>query len=238
MSAARRARTAPVAAAPRNLATGLNQTVYQTLREMIVTLRLAPAESLSELMLVDAIPAGRASVRYAVQRLAAERLLTIIPRGRTLVAPVSITEVQQAYRIRTSLEILAARVSAQYGSAEAMQAMNGTLAACEAALAKGDLVKATRRSRALFAQLAQSSHSDLLTDMLGLVAAISERFEYLVVRKFHKVPFDSAANAALLSALEKRDPGMAEAVVRDRMGDYRARMVADLLGVGLEIGAG
>ena len=53
---------------------------HSKLEELIVTLELAPGSLWSEAMLSDRIGIGRTPVREAVQRLAWERLVTIIRR--------------------------------------------------------------------------------------------------------------------------------------------------------------
>ena len=56
------------------------ETVYRALRQQILTCKLAAGSSVSEGMLAERLHVGKAPVRVAIQRLAAEGFLTIEPR--------------------------------------------------------------------------------------------------------------------------------------------------------------
>src|ERR1700719_1560272 len=58
----------------------LTERAYSMLEEMIVTLKLAPGTAVSEARLSQALGIGRTPIREALQRLARERLVTILPR--------------------------------------------------------------------------------------------------------------------------------------------------------------
>jgi DNA-binding GntR family transcriptional regulator len=60
--------------------TTLNQEAYRRLEEMIVTLELAPGSLVSEAILSRQLGIGTTPIREALQRLAREYLVDIIPR--------------------------------------------------------------------------------------------------------------------------------------------------------------
>ena len=60
--------------------TTLTDIAYSRLEEMIATLLLAPGEFLSEQVLAETVGLGRTPIREALQRLAREGLVTILPR--------------------------------------------------------------------------------------------------------------------------------------------------------------
>jgi DNA-binding GntR family transcriptional regulator len=62
---------------------------YDVLEEQIVTLRLEPGAVLSENRLADALGFGRTPIREALQRLARESLVAILPRKGILVAEIT-----------------------------------------------------------------------------------------------------------------------------------------------------
>jgi DNA-binding GntR family transcriptional regulator len=61
---------------PRSLA----QSAYESLRDMLVTVRIRPGAPLSEEQLTRHLGMGRTPVREAIKRLEAERLVVIYPR--------------------------------------------------------------------------------------------------------------------------------------------------------------
>lgn len=58
---------------------------YRLLEEQIVTLRIVPGEVLSEYALAEQLGLGRTPIREALQRLAGEGLVAILPRKGILV---------------------------------------------------------------------------------------------------------------------------------------------------------
>ncbi|MBN9114117.1 MAG: GntR family transcriptional regulator, partial [Pandoraea sp.] len=53
---------------------------YEWIEEAIVTLRLAPGSTLSELQLSEMTGFGRTPIREAIQRLAREHLIVVLPQ--------------------------------------------------------------------------------------------------------------------------------------------------------------
>jgi len=58
----------------------LSDRAYGDLEAMIVTLQLPPGSAVSEAALSQRLGIGRTPIREALQRLARERLITILPR--------------------------------------------------------------------------------------------------------------------------------------------------------------
>ena len=65
---------------------------YRAIEEAIVTLDVAPGEVVSEAQLATKLGFGRTPVREALQRLARERLVRILPRRGIVVAAVDVGE--------------------------------------------------------------------------------------------------------------------------------------------------
>src|SRR4051794_38383310 len=87
------AAASPPRASTRRRAAGdetLTEQAYRAIEEAIVTLALQPGEAVSESQLSLRFHFGRAPVREALQRLAREKLVRILPRRGIVVAQVDI----------------------------------------------------------------------------------------------------------------------------------------------------
>ena len=73
-------RLASVDASRRRTRPSLTDRAYADLEEMIVTLKLAPGRAVSESELSQRLGIGRTPIREALQRLAREELVVILPR--------------------------------------------------------------------------------------------------------------------------------------------------------------
>ena len=67
----------------------LTEQAYRLIEEQIVTLRLKPGDVLSEQMLSATFGIGRTPIREALQRLAQEGLVIILPRKGILVSDLN-----------------------------------------------------------------------------------------------------------------------------------------------------
>jgi DNA-binding GntR family transcriptional regulator len=93
--------------------TTLADQAYRVLLEEIVTLRLEPGEVLVEEDLRRRLGVGRTPIREALQRLAYEELVVVLPRRGTLVSQINITDLTEIYEVRATLEGLAAKLAAE-----------------------------------------------------------------------------------------------------------------------------
>src|SRR5258708_7152479 len=82
----------------------LSQQAYQRLRDMIVTLQLAPGALINEAALMDELALGRTPIREALQRLAYEGLVVLQPRRGAFVGSLSIVDLQQIFELRRTIE--------------------------------------------------------------------------------------------------------------------------------------
>src|SRR5690554_1389436 len=90
----------------------LTEQAYRQLEEMIVTLQLMPGAVLSETHLARELSIGRTPVREALQRLAREGLIVILPRRGILVSEINVKRQLRLLEVRRELERLMGKASA------------------------------------------------------------------------------------------------------------------------------
>jgi len=90
------AATAPV----RSLA----EQAYDQLEEKLVTLELPPGAQVSEGRLIEMIGLGRTPVREAIQRLAQQDLLLVLPRKGLVVTPINRNDMMHVLEARKPIE--------------------------------------------------------------------------------------------------------------------------------------
>jgi len=79
---------------------------YHILEEMIVTLKLVPGSLISEVELSKKIEIGRTPLREALQRLAQERLVSVLPRRGMIVTEVNISDQLEIVKLRRVVDRL------------------------------------------------------------------------------------------------------------------------------------
>ena len=96
----------------------LTDRAYVALEEMLCTLRIEPGEVLSEGALSETLGIGRTPVREALQRLAREGLVTVLPRRGVLVSEFNVKKQLRMLEVRRELERLMARSAASRATDE------------------------------------------------------------------------------------------------------------------------
>jgi DNA-binding GntR family transcriptional regulator len=83
------------------------------LRDLIITLALAPGAPINEELLGRELQLGRTPLREAIKRLALENLISVYPRRGTFVTEINITDLAHISDVRVQLEGHAAYRAAQ-----------------------------------------------------------------------------------------------------------------------------
>ena len=86
---------------------------YREIRDLIVSLELAPGAVIDEKELIEQLGIGRTPVREALRRLAQERLVEVYPRRGMFVTNVDVRELARLSEVRAVLEPEAARLAAE-----------------------------------------------------------------------------------------------------------------------------
>jgi GntR family transcriptional regulator, vanillate catabolism transcriptional regulator len=218
----------------------LAQTVAERLRVAVLGGRFAPDEKLHEESLAAMLQVSRTPVRSALHGLAAEGLLDYVPNRGYSVRGVDLAGLSSIFDVRGVLEGLAARLAAERGMNEQVQA------AYRQALAEGDRVMAKGRllvaDRATFSDVNARIHTAILEaagnrmlhDMIRLchnIPTASDRHvpwdEYLWLRRSHD------DHHRMFDAIVLRDGPRAEQLMREHIHTVKLR-----LGTGLRPVAG
>ena len=82
---------------------------------MIVTLQLRPGVAVSEAALSERLGIGRTPIREALQRLAREHLIVVLPQRGNLVSQIDVRKQLRLLETRREVERLIARCAARRG---------------------------------------------------------------------------------------------------------------------------
>ncbi len=96
----------------------LQQQIHDRLLRRILRRELEPGERISPPVIAATMGVSITPVRDAVNQMAAEGLVTVMPRRGTVVSPVSIRDIEELYEIRLMLEPQAAEAAASRAGPE------------------------------------------------------------------------------------------------------------------------
>ena len=153
----------------------LSEQAYQQLRDLIVRLDLAPGDVLREDALQTRLGIGRTPIREALQRLAREHFVAVIPRRGMFVSGIDVSELSMLFETRMVLEPYAARLAAARGTDAHWSAMDDALSSTKRA-GPEELMAIDRSCHVLMWEAADNR---FLLDTLDMLYAQSDRLWHL-----------------------------------------------------------
>jgi DNA-binding GntR family transcriptional regulator len=157
----------------------LTEQAYLKLEQMIATLELRPGAFVSEAELCERLGIGRTPVREAMQRLAREHLLQIMPRRGCVVADCRFGDELNVIEVRRPLELVVARGAAARASPEERRQFVELADSMVAAL-EGDDFDAFARLDAAFNQLCLAAcRNATAASMMRLISTQNRRFWFM-----------------------------------------------------------
>lgn len=206
-------------AKPVKRAETLTERAYRLIEEQIVTLRLRPGDVLSEQMLSASFKIGRTPIREALQRLAREGLITILPRKGILVSDINPRSQLLVLEVRREIERLLSRAGAERATPEQRKAMHEIAEGMERASKSNGDIEFMRLDRELNSLMIEAAHNDYAARSMKLLQGLSRRFWYMHYREAADLPLCARLHANQARAIAEGD---AEAAARasDKLMDY------------------
>ena len=203
----------------------LKSKVYELILIDIIMGELAPASLLDERRLAQRYDAGLAGVRDALGRLALEGMVVRRPRAGTMVAPLDLKEIEQAFEVRHLLEARTAALAARNASPEAGRAIKAAFAGAEAAVAAGDARALLMMDRAFHKAVAGATGNATLARFIVSLQNIATRFWIYAMEQQspEEQMADVALHRALADAIAARDPALAEDRAAKLVGEPPSR---------------
>jgi DNA-binding GntR family transcriptional regulator len=197
----------------------LTERAYHELEEQIVTLRLKPGEFLSEYALSSSLRIGRTPIREALQRLAREGLVTILPRKGVLVSETDPRKQLLVLETRRELERLLTKLSARRATDEQRRRFHTIAEGMDHAAKANDGIKFMRFDRELNLLISEAAQNEYAARAMRFLQGHSRRFWYLHYKETADLPLCARLHARQARAIAEGDPKAASAA-SDRLIDY------------------
>lgn len=197
----------------------LTDKAYGQLEELIVTLQLEPGAVLSEPELGERLGIGRTPVREALQRLAREGLVKILPRKGILVTEINPARQLLLLEVRRELERLMARTAARRSTTAERRAFRAIARGMRQAALRNDDMRFIRHDNELNVLIADAAHNEYAARAIQAMQGLSRRFWYLHYREAADMPHIARLHADLAEHIAEGDAAAA-ARSSDRLLDY------------------
>lgn len=185
--------------------TKLTDLAYQQIEEAIVTLRLPPGTAVSEQSLSDMTGIGRTPIREAVQRLAREHLIVVLPQRGLLVSEIDLSKQLKLLETRREIERLVCRSAAKRATDEERRRFL-RLADDFLAAANHNDDRAFMNSDREFNELCLiAARNEFAEGAMSLMHGLSRRFWYLHYKQSADLPETARLHAAVAAAIGAGD---------------------------------
>ncbi|MGA0237823.1 MAG: GntR family transcriptional regulator [Acidimicrobiales bacterium] len=201
----------------------LSEQAYSQLRDMIVRLDFAPGDVLREDALQERLGLGRTPIREALQRLAREHFITVIPRRGMFVSGIDVSELSMLFETRTVLEPYAARLAAARGTDDHWVRMADALDGVSDAAGNEDLMTIDRLGHEI---MWEAAGNRFLVDTLDMLYAQSDRLWHLYLADVADMSHAVEEHGEIMDALRSGDGERAGELTEDHIRSFDAQIRA------------
>lgn len=197
------------------------------LEELVVVSELAPGSSVTEQELCERLGLGRTPVREAVQRLAAQRLLIVLPRRGIRVAHVEAMEYLGLLETRRVLNRLMAEMAARRASQDQRTELKACVLAMTEAVSRDELKEYLRQDQRCYEIVQEAAGNPSLVQAMEPLHAHCRRF-WCLYRHAWDLEEAGRGQLAVMKAIIRGDAEGA-AVASDAQMDYLDRFARQAL---------
>lgn len=193
------------AARPRSL----TAQAYERIEELIVQLELLPGTALSEAELSARLGIGRTPVREALQRLAREHLVQILPQRGVLVSALDIKRQLRLLETRREVERLVVRCAARRSTEPERQQFAELAREFNAAAKAKDQTRFMRADKAFNDLSLRAARNEFASGAMGLMHGLSRRFWFMHHRQADDTQPIAVLHARIAQAIGEGDEAQA-----------------------------
>jgi DNA-binding GntR family transcriptional regulator len=190
---------------------------YRALELLIVTLKLAPGEMVTEKQLIELAGHGRTPVREAIQKLEWQGLIVVRPRVGLQIADIHPEHHSQIIAVRQQLEPLAAALVAANASLDQRKALIDCAKAMTGAAAEGSIDSFLAADKVFDDVLEAACPNPFLTASLQPLQTHSRRIWYSTAT-LEKMDRSVSLHVGVIRAIKDGDEGAARAAMVALLG--------------------
>lgn len=191
--------------------------VFERLREMILSLELAPGTVLSRAELAGRFGVSQTPVRDALMRLGAEGLVDIFAQHATMVSRINLGSARQAHFLRRSIELEVVRTLAESADAALVARLRATIATQKGLRDARDYREFVAADQAFHRQMYEAAGVPELWDMVRRLSGHIDRLRRLHLPAVGKALAIVRDHGAIVDAIEQHDADAAQAALRKHL---------------------
>jgi DNA-binding GntR family transcriptional regulator len=201
-------------------ARSLSDRAYYRIRELIVSLELAPGSIVNERTLMERLGLGRTPVREALRTLAQEKLVEVYPRRGIFVSSVNVRDLAGLSEVRARLESFAARLAAERATPADREETAALLGELEHARDEHDERSLIALDQRIHRHVYRCAHNPFLEATLNEYYVLTLRIWFLALDRVARLEDAIREHRELLEAIRERQPARAEKAMRAHVAGF------------------
>jgi DNA-binding GntR family transcriptional regulator len=190
----------------------LRRQIENAVRQAIISGRYAPGARLVERELCEDLGVSRTSLREALRKLEAEKLVEIVPHKGPVVAIISIEEARELYALRGLLEGFAAHEFAAKGSDEAIEEFARGAELLRHHAMAGDTAKVLEAKSSLYNVMLGNCGNNLVQEVLQSLFSRINILRATSLMHPNRISHSLSEIDSLAAALKRRDADEAQKI--------------------------
>ena len=208
--------------------------IYQTLRNEILRVQLAPGTPLDELGLSERFGMSRSPIREALVRLSGEGLVVILPNRSTMVAPMEFNRMPEFLDALDLMQRVVTRLAAQNRTPAELKKIVAAQKAYEVeagnTIASGDSIPMIEKNFEFHMAIAAACGNVYFSDSYRRLLQEGRRllffhYKYQSRNPDLSVAEISADHTAMADAIREQDPDAAERVAHLHAAQFKGRFM-------------
>lgn len=201
----------------------VQEMVYRTLRDKIVSMELKPGTIISTQEIADSMSVSRTPVREAFIRLQREELLDVAPQRSTMVSKINMDRVYQERFIREALEIEAMQKFVEVATAESLNRMRRNIEKQYAAIAEQRYIDFLELDNAFHQAAFTETHEDLGRSIVQQMNGHYDRIRLISAWEGQIVSAAMQENERYVDYIERKDTARARKLLRTHLQALRVQ---------------
>jgi DNA-binding GntR family transcriptional regulator len=200
------------------------------LRDSILGRTLIPGQRLDIETISLQMGISRMPVKQALDRLAGEGLVNVVPQRGTFVAEPSLRRVTEVFEVRTALELLAAERIIAGMTSQRLLALRGAVKAMEAVSDHDDVASHMEKNRHFHTLLIESAGNETLAQMYSQLDAHIQiaRVHYRSDEWHQRTEQERHEHWAIVDAIEQGNLGDLKGVLKTHIERAKESLLADI----------
>ena len=206
----------------------LRDSVYNKLRQAILTGEYPPGERLMEVHLGDKLGVSRTPIREAIRMLELEGLVTMIPRKGSMVSQITEKNMSDVLEVRRALDILCVQLACERITSDGIAELKRARDNFEKAVATNDNRIIAQADVEFHNVIIRATGNDRLISLEDSLSLPMYRYRYEYIKDSSGHDNLVKEHRKIVNAIEKRNPEAAASEAGEHIDNQRRSIIRQI----------